>query len=119
MKIKVSLDAMHFYASHGCYDTEQRVGGRFLVDISYIYDGGKVVENDDVCEAVNYLDIYALVRDEMAIPSHTIEHAANRIVQKMLEKFPPIENLTISLYKITPPLGGDIERVGVTLELSR
>lgn len=119
MDIKVSMEAMSFYASHGCYDTEQKVGGRFTVEVSYVYDASEAIAGDDVTKAVSYLDVYEMVGTEMAIASHTIEHVAYRICEKMLKSFSLIKKLTISIYKITPPLGGDIQRVGVTLEQER
>lgn len=110
---------MRYYASHGCYDTEQRVGGRFSVDIQYTYDGTEVISSDDVTRAVSYLDVYEVVGEEMMKTSNTIEHVASRIINRLFSEFLLIETLKVTIYKITPPLGGDIDKVGVTLTAER
>ncbi len=115
----VKLETMRFYASHGCYETEQRVGGRFSVDLSYSYNAAGVIATDNIEKAVSYLDIYAITAQEMAIPSATIEHVAKRIIAKLMSEFAAIKFVEISVAKITPPLGGDIERVSVTLRSER
>ncbi len=110
---------MRFYASHGCYAVEQRVGGRFEVDLSYTYDVSAVLNSDMVEDAVNYLDVYALVAAQMSVTSRTVEHVAKRIMSVLFDTYGVITSIEIVLRKITPPLGGDIASVGVTLSASR
>ncbi len=110
---------MRFYASHGCYDTEQRVGGRFTVDLSYTYNGSQTIITDDVTTAVSYLDVYNIVASEMSLASATIENVASRILSRVFDEFPMIESMEITLAKVAPPLGGDIEKVSVTLQSKR
>ncbi|MFI3288213.1 MAG: dihydroneopterin aldolase [Rikenellaceae bacterium] len=119
MNIEVVLESMSFYSSHGCYDTEQLVGGRFEVEMRYCYDCSGVVSSDDVSDAVSYLDVYALIREEMGIASHTLEHVASRVCGRMLREFLEVESVGVTIRKVTPPLGGDIKGVSVTLSVSR
>lgn len=118
-EIKIELRAMRFYASHGCYATEKRVGGRFEVSVTYSYDRGTVEVHDDVTRAVNYLDVYDEVRQQMAISSDTIEHVAYRICLALFDRCSAMESVEVSVTKITPPLGGDIAGVSATLSLRR
>lgn len=106
---------MRFYASHGCYDTEQKVGTRFLVDLTALYNGEKAAHSDSIDDAVSYLTIYECVRGEMMIPSHLLENVALRILETLGSKFPQIESAEISITKIAPPLGGDIQGVSVSI----
>lgn len=110
---------MRFYARHGCYDTEQRVGGRFLVNIEITYDGSKAAATDNVVDAVNYLELYSTVRETMAIPSHILENVAQRTLDAIMVRFETITLATITVSKLTPPLGGDIEAVSVSLTSCR
>lgn len=116
-EIKIELRAMKFYASHGCYATEKRVGGRFEVLVSYIYDGAQVIQSDDVAMSVNYLDVFDEVRSQMAIASNTIEHVAARICRALLGRCPSMLRVEVTVTKITPPLGGDIGGVSATLSM--
>ncbi|MEG2479887.1 MAG: dihydroneopterin aldolase, partial [Mucinivorans sp.] len=66
----IKLDNMQFYSSHGCYVQEQRVGGRFEVNLTVEYDSKAAERSDDVSQTVNYLALYDCVRTQMAITSH-------------------------------------------------
>lgn len=110
---------MRFYAAHGCYDTEQRVGGRFSVNLEVHYDGQNAAQTDDVTDAINYLTLYDIVREQMLIPSHILEHVTQKIVKTIMDRFDQITLVAIEVSKLSPPLGGDIEAVSVTLTSCR
>ena len=44
----------------------------------------------------------------MAIPSHLLEHVANRILESVRRAFPQISSAEISIDKLNPPLGGKV-----------
>lgn len=49
----------------------------------------------------------------------TMEHAGGRIVQKLFETFPDIEEVELRLSKRNPPMGADIDAAGIELYCSR
>lgn len=116
MNTKIKLSAMRFYAAHGCYDTEQKVGTRFEVNLTVDYDSTKAAASDDIQDAVSYLSLYRCVKDQMQIPSHILENVAARTLDSLGAQFEQITHATISIAKLSPPLGGDIERVSVEQE---
>lgn len=115
----VEIENMEFYAFHGCYEQEKIVGNRFLVSLAYQCDVRELVESDDIRDAVSYLEIYALVEEQMMISSNTIEHVSARIIDSVMEQYPQIKSLTIKLSKMNPPLGGLVERVSFSVTKSR
>lgn len=115
MLYDIRLEGMEFRACHGCYDLEQRVGNRFVVDLKITVELGRVAEDDDVTQAVNYLTVYGLVRETMAVTQRTVERAACNIIGAVRERFPQVETVECRVAKIAPPLGGKVERVSVTL----
>ena len=56
---------------------------------------------------------------EMAVPSKLLEHAGGRIVEKLFQQFPTIEEIELRLSKRNPPMGADIESAGIELHCSR
>lgn len=110
---------MEVYAFHGCYKEEQIVGNRFLVSLSYICELKEATKSDNINDTVSYLDIYRLVRQEMAITSHIIEHVAKRIIDRILKEYPIVEELEVKISKCNPPLGGLVEKVSVVMSGSR
>lgn len=116
MTAKITLRNMRFYSHHGCYATEQQVGTRFTVDLTVYYDAKIAAQTDDVNRAVNYLDLYNCVENQMNIASHILENVAHRVLETVGQRFQQVIRAEVSVAKIAPPLGGDIEQVSVTME---
>ena len=115
----ITLNGMHFYAHHGCFDEEQRIGTHFRVDVSYTADTSKAQSTDSIEDTVNYLEVYQTVRREMMQPSHLLEHVGDRICQALLADFMCIESVLVRVSKLNPPLGGEVESVTVEVRADR
>ena len=111
----IELRGMIFHAFHGVSAQERKVGNIYTVDLKFELDIRKAVETDNLNDTVNYASVYAVVKKEMAIPSHLIEHAANRIIRQIRTDFPQIKAIEIRLAKQNPPFGGDIREVAVII----
>lgn len=113
---KIRLDGMEFFAYHGCFDEEQIIGTRFIVDLEFNYDTHRAESGDHLSDAVNYQDVYRIVREEMEKKSYLIEHVARRIVDAVRASFPGITHIRVSIGKVNPPLGGKVGQVCCILE---
>ena len=114
--MEIEIKDMEFYAFHGCYDTERRVGNRFLVTVRMEADVAAAAANDDLSATVNYVEVYDIVRRQMEIPSRIIENVAHRIIGALSEAFPQLENIAVKVSKLHPPIGGKVEKTSVTLK---
>ena len=110
---------MRFYAHHGCFDQERVIGTHFRVDLSFTTDTSKAEVSDNIDDTVSYLDVYQVVKREMAKPSHLLENVAHRIGEAVLENFPAVDTVTVKVSKLNPPLGGQMDSVCITLDLTR
>ncbi len=115
MRTLIELENMEFKAFHGCYDLEKKVGNLFRVDVTIEAEIGEAARNDSVEQTVNYLTVFELVQQQMAITSNIIENVAERIIDAVHARFPSALRVTAKVSKLAPPLGGKIERVSVTL----
>jgi len=113
---KIEIEGMEFYAFHGHFTAEQVVGNRFLVDLTLISDSSEAAKSDNLADAMDYQIAYRIVKEEMQIKSHLLEHVAQRIIDRLYDECPSIEKAKIKLSKLNPPMGGEIEKVSVTLE---
>lgn len=111
----ITIENMQFYAHHGCFEQEQRVGTHFSVTLTFRYDASKAIDSDSIEDAISYLDVYQLVKQEMSKPSHLIENVAWRIKKAVQTAYSDINDVTVKLYKINPPLGGQVGQVCVEL----
>lgn len=114
---RIFLDKVRLYAFHGVAEQERQVGGWFTVSVSVEYDYGKAMATDSVDDTVSYADLLEVVKREMAQPSRLLEHVAGRIAQAIVDVFPAVETVWISVTKENPPMGANCEGAGVELEV--
>lgn len=114
---RVELVDMEFFAHHGCFEEERVIGNKFIVNIWVECDCTKPSESDDINDALNYQTLYDIVKREMAIPSHLLEHVAGRILSAVKKSFPYIAAAQVKIDKLNPPLGGKVGASRVTMWL--
>ena len=113
---KIVIEEMEFYAFHGHYAEEQIVGNRFLVDLEMECDLEPAAESDQLEDAVNYQHAYQLIKQEMRRKkSNLLENIAKRILDALFSEMQGIQNATIRIRKMHPPMGGPIRSVGVSM----
>lgn len=114
---KIEIEGMEFFAYHGHYDVEQKVGNKFLVDIALETDCSKAAKSDQLEDALDYQKVYSIVKEQMGIVSNLLEHVGGRILSELKNQFPEIENASVKISKMNPPMGGQMEKVSVILSL--
>ncbi len=120
MRIKESyiyLRDARFHAFHGVMPQETKVGTDFVVTVKVGVDVAKAVASDNVDDTLNYAALYDAVKREMAIPSKLLEHVAGRIGRAVMDQFPDVSSVYVSVTKINPPMGADSKGAGVELHL--
>lgn len=116
---RITLSDMRFYAHHGCFAEEQCIGTHFRVDLAYWTDTAEAEQSDDIAHTVSYLDVYQVVKREMGIPSHLLEHVARRIANALLRQFEAIGRVEVRLAKLAPPLGGQVGEAAIEITADR
>jgi len=111
---QIRLNGMEFYAYHGCHSEERLTGNHFLVDITMDTDMEAASESDDLRDALNYAEAYELVKQEMAVGSHLLEHVSSRILERLFERFPQLERAEARVTKLNPPVEGRVQSVSVS-----
>ena len=113
---KIVIEEMEFYAFHGHYQEEQIVGNRFLVDLELESNLLAPAESDQLDDAVNYQQAYQIIKKEMRRKkSNLLENIAKRILDSLYSEMEGIENATIKIRKMHPPMGGPIKSVSITM----
>ena len=115
----IRINDMRFYAHHGCFEQERAIGTHFRVDLSFTTDTSRAEVSDNIEDTVSYLDVYQVVKGEMAKPSNLLEHVARRVGEAVLAQFAAVEDVTVMVYKLNPPLGGQMDSVSVEVTLGR
>ncbi len=109
----IELRGLRFFAGHGLYPEEALVGNEFEVDVSVVHQAPeKTVSSID--QTVNYVEAFRIVQEEFSQRKELLETCAMQIADRLQEKFPRIEKLTISIRKLNPPISGFTGSVGVS-----
>jgi dihydroneopterin aldolase len=117
--MKITLHEMRFYAYHGVFAQEQRVGNHFIVELSFWADIAESLYQDELEETISYADVYEVIKAEMAIPSRLLEHVVGRISERLFATFPRMQRIALTLSKCNPPFPGEVHSAAVTLEACR
>ena len=56
------------------------------------------------------------IQKEMKITSRLLENVAKRILDALFHRFPSIDKARVTVSKMNPPMGGEIEKVAVNLK---
>ncbi|MBJ6142555.1 dihydroneopterin aldolase [Hymenobacter sp. BT559] len=112
---QIALEGLEFFAFHGYYDEEQKIGNKYGVDLHLKTDLHAAGASDKLAETVNYEVLYRLVLAEMQLPARLLEHLAHRILDRIMSEFPQVKRGRVSISKFNPPLGGICHRARVTL----
>ncbi|MDR0296170.1 MAG: dihydroneopterin aldolase [Prevotellaceae bacterium] len=107
--MNINLQGMEFYAYHGHLPEERIIGQYFYVDVAVEAAIDKAMETDNLEDTVNYQTIYDIVKREMTIPSHLLEHIAGRIVRALKAELSAINRVEVRIRKNNPPLGGKVK----------
>lgn len=115
----IDLERMVFYAYHGCFKEEQVVGNKFQVDITIRTDISVAMQSDSIKDALNYVNVYNAVKEEISVTSHLLENVTHRVVSRLMNDFTTILYVRAKVSKMNPPMGGQMNCVSITLERDR
>ncbi len=116
---QIALEGLEFFAFHGYYDEEQKIGNKYGVDLHLKTDLHAAGASDKLAETVNYEVLYRVTLEEMQRPARLLEHLAHRILDRLMQEFPQVRRAQVSISKFNPPLGGICHRARVTLVRKR
>ena len=111
----IQIENMEFYSFHGHFREERIVGNKFLVDLTIETDMTIPAKSDNLKDAVNYQKVYDIVKSQMEMKSHLLEHIAGRILDSIYTDMEGIQKVTVKVSKMNPPMGGKIGSVSVVI----
>lgn len=113
------MEGIKIYAFHGVNPQENIVGSYFYVDLKIKTDFSKAALCDDLCQTISYADVFARVKEEMAINSKLLENVCHRICKRLFNDFSKIESINITLSKENPPMNSESKKIGVEMQFLR
>ena len=99
----IELKGLRFFAEHGMYQEERKVGNQFEIDLEVAFKAPKHTISS-IEETVNYVEIYRIVDERFSEYKNLLETCAMEICDSLHEQFSEIRKVSISIKKINPPI---------------
>ncbi len=115
----IKVENIRVYAHHGCLKEETAIGSEYRVDLKVKADLQKSAVSDKLEDTVDYVLLNKIVVEEMAIPNALLEKVAKRIIDRIFKEDRLVTIATVSVSKINPPIGGDVQMVTIEMTEKR
>jgi 7,8-dihydroneopterin aldolase/epimerase/oxygenase len=112
--VTVQLHKLIFSGRHGVFKEELATGNTFEVNLDVLYDESEQ-PFEGLDSIVNYVILFEIVKERMGRPSPLLEKIADEIISKILEHYPFITDVILSIYKLQAPIGNFQGKAGMTL----
>jgi 7,8-dihydroneopterin aldolase/epimerase/oxygenase len=112
----ISLEGLEFFAYHGAYAEEQKIGNRYAVDIHIETDFSTAAESDHLRDTINYEDVYKHIKAVMQQKHRLLEHIGQSIIKNIRAQYPHIQSIDVKVSKFNPPIGGVCTRARVSIK---
>lgn len=100
--LTIKLEGLRFYAYHGLYPQERKIGGEYQVDLQ-VDKQAIPLPVLDLSQTLDYVQLYKVVKEEMMEPRDLLETLAMTIVQRIAEAY-PCQRIAVEIKKFTVPI---------------
>lgn len=115
----IKVENIRVFAYHGCLSEETQIGSDYRVDLKVKADLKTSAATDKLADTIDYVLLNKIVKEEMQQPSKLLEAVAKRVLDRVFKEDSLVKNATISVSKINPPIGGDVEMVTIKMNKKR
>jgi len=119
MKATVKVENLKIYAFHGCMEEEKVIGSDYVVNICAVCSVGTKAFRDEIEGTIDYVDLARIAKREMSIRSKLLEAVVNRIISSCFNEISVLEQISVTVSKINPPINADVESVSVSMDKKR
>lgn len=111
----IKVENIRVFAHHGCLKEETKIGSDYRVDLEVKANLQTSAKTDELTDTVDYVFLNKVVREEMDKPSKLLETVCRRILDRIFSEDKLVKKATISVSKLNPPIGGDVQAVTIKM----
>ncbi|MDK6805064.1 dihydroneopterin aldolase [Aerococcus sp. UMB7834] len=116
----IYLNGLNFYAYHGLFPEETKLGQRFIVDLALYLDLTRAGQTDQMTDSAHYGEVYDSVKRVVeGEPFKLIERLAQAIADEILASQDLVDALQVKVTKPDPPIPGHYDSVAVEIYRER
>jgi len=107
--ITIAIHGADFFAYHGFYPEEQKLGTKFIVDVEVDFTPVNNLKDDKIANTIDYERLYKILALQMKQTRKLIETVARSIADEIKIQYPFVEKVQVSIKKLNPPLEGKVD----------
>ncbi|TWI98236.1 dihydroneopterin aldolase [Mucilaginibacter frigoritolerans] len=115
--ITISILGAEFFAYHGFYPEEQKLGTKFIVDAEVSFKPLHDLKDDKISNTVDYEKVYNIIDHQMKQTRKLIETVAQSIADDIKEQYNFVDNIRVSIKKLNPPLNGKVDYSSIVISI--
>jgi len=120
MSDSIFIKGLSLHAYHGVMAHEAKVGQSFTIDLGLDIDLSDAARSDKVRDTVSYDKVVECASAAfLAQRYRLIEAAAGSVADAVLDAFPRVRAVTVTIHKPHAPIAATFEDVGVVLVRAR
>lgn len=119
---KIHMRGMTFHGYHGVLPEENTLGQKFVVDVTMSACHLKAGASDNIEDTVDYARAFDIVRAEVEGRENAkklIERVGERVARALLDEFPAVADVSVSVSKPHVAVVGVLESLGVEIYRER
>jgi 7,8-dihydroneopterin aldolase/epimerase/oxygenase len=106
----ISIQDAKFFAYHGVYAQEKKVGHWFVVNADVSFEKKEILYLED---SIDYTAVYSIIVEKMNTPTPLLETVVQDIIQAIKKSFASISTIKVSIQKKSPAFGKGIDATKV------
>jgi dihydroneopterin aldolase len=120
MSDQVFVTGLSLHAYHGVMQHEAKVGQTFRLDLVLDIDLAEASRTDKLKHTVSYDTVVMTATEAFCGRRYKlVEAAAGAVAGAVLESFPPVQSIRVTVHKPHAPIAATFEDVGVIIERAR
>jgi dihydroneopterin aldolase len=120
MSDAIFVNGLVLHAYHGVMPHEGKVGQPFVLDIVLDIDLTEASRTDKLRHTVSYELLVRTVSEAFCARRYRlVEAAAGAVADAVLERYPPLRSIRITVRKPHAPIAATFDDVGVTITRAR
>lgn len=117
---KIIIKGLRLFAYHGVNPEEKEQGQDFVLDITVSVNMNRACSSDDVEDTVSYAKIVKTVRRVFTAEKYNlIEKCADVTAKAILDEYPAIFSVDLTLKKPQAPVNADFDYMAVNIVRNR
>lgn len=113
---RIELRDLRALGVHGVLAHERERPQPFSCDLDAWLDTGAAAESDGIGDTVDYGALAGLVASTVEDTSYSLlERLAAEVCARVLDAFPPLTRVSVTVRKLRPPVPVDVGSIGVAV----